>query len=362
MNTKSMRRTAIGIFALASAFAAADTVQVTVNGNPINFPDSQPQMVNGRVLVPLRGVFEALGATVIWDESSQSISADSSNRHVKLRIGDLEANVNGKVVDMDTAPMIDGGSTLVPLRFLSQSLGASVDWEPQQNLVAVTMRSDRGHAEHFGDPVPLAPPIPADRGWGGNQPNPDPSSYVLQRYNVIPLRLDQTISSDGNKDGDKFTATVRGDQEGYLQLPRGTMIQGVIRRAREARGDDPGQLDVRFTNILLPDGARYPIFGTVAPLNDSNIVRTGNGRFMAKNNDDVNNNVGRDAAIGAGAGLVLGSLHARALGGAAIGGVLGAIVGALTPDHHDRNVRIDQGTRLGLILSHDLSIPSQDLR
>ena len=343
---------------MVAGMALADTVQVTVNGNPVNFPDTQPQMVNGHVFVPLRGVFEAIGATVIWDEATQSISASTDRRHVRLRIGDLDASIDGRVVSMDTAPQISGGSTMVPLRFLSQSLGASVDWQPQQNLVAITSRSggDSARGQHIDHPV-----VQRNPNWNQSPQGQQASRITFESYNVIPLRLDQTISSDGSQEGDSFTATVRGDQDGYMDLPRGTVVTGVVRRARAARGDQPGVLEVRFTHIQMPSGKLYPINGTVAPLNDSNITRSANGRFVAKKNEDVKNNVGRDAAIGAGAGLVLGSLHARALGGAAIGGVLGAIVGALTPEHHDANVHINQGTQLGLILSKDLTIDRRDL-
>jgi hypothetical protein len=359
MNVQFLKGTACGICVLAAVIASADAVQVTVNGNPVSFPDAQPQMVNGRVLVPLRGVFEAIGATVLWDPSTQSISASSGRRHVKLRIGDNEANVDGKIVEMDTPPEITAGSTLVPLRFLSQSLGAHVDWEPQQDLVAVTTFRDGGHAQQFQQPPIVAQGNP---GWDRTaHARPDPR-YVITSFTVIPLRLDQTLTSDGNRDGDSISATVRGDSDGYLNLPRGTQIVGIVRHAVPAGGNRPGQLDVRFTALILPDGNRYPVYGTVTQLSDPNIIKTGNGRFIAKNNEDVKNNIGTDAAIGAGAGLVLGSFHARAIRGAAIGGVLGAIVGAFSSPHHDSNVRIPQGTRLGLILSRDLTVDRRDLR
>jgi hypothetical protein len=151
---------ALAIVASLSILASADTVQVTVDGNPISFPDAQPQMVNGRVLVPLRGVFEAMGATVLWDAPTQSIAANNGSRHVRLRIGEVEANVDGKVVEMDTPPEIFQGSTLVPLRFLGQALGASVDWEPQQNLVV--LKTQRGQ----GGSIQAPPEQDVDQGSG----------------------------------------------------------------------------------------------------------------------------------------------------------------------------------------------------
>jgi len=357
MISRTKTRAIIGGLALFAGFASAQTVQVTVDGNPINFQDAQPQMQNGRVLVPLRGVFEAIGATVLWDSSAQSIAADAGPRHVRLRIGDHEANVDGHVVEMDTAPMISGGSTLVPLRFLSQSLGARVDWQPDQNLVAISSRRDRVPPSNF-TPSPRPPVNHGGPGWD----HPSQSQIVFPRHSVLPLWLDQTLRSDRNQRGDGITATVRYDRDSYLQLPRGTKVVGVVRRAIPAGDGHQGELEVRFTNLVLPNGRQYPIYGFVTQLNDPNIVKTGDGRFMAQSNSDVDNNIGKDAAIGAGAGLVLGSLHARAIGGAAVGGILGAIVGAFTSPRHDNNVQIERGTRLGLILGRDLVVDSRDMR
>ncbi len=392
MNRISLKGPSIAILAMVSAIACAQSGQVTVDGNPINFADTQPQMVGGRLLVPMRGVFEAIGATVIWDADSQTVTASTDSRRVSLRIGDKEANVDGKIVEMDQPAEIVGDSTLVPLRFLSQSLGASVDWEPKENLVAVMTRGYRdGRAQHIDsrpvEPTPVVPPVappvvvqppvvvpppvvtpppptiivvpaPVDP----PRPREPERRIVFSSYAVIPLRLDQTLTSNGNQEGDTFTATVRSDQDGYLELPKGTLVTGVIRRARAAVDGKPGLLDVRFTDLLLPDGAKYPISGTVAALDDPNIIKGGGGRLVAKNSDDVKGNIEQDAAIGAGAGLVIGSLHGRAIGGAAAGGVLGAIVGALTPrHHHDRNVKVEKGTKLGLILSRDVSIARHDL-
>jgi len=372
MKGKTIRGAALGVLVLGSVIVQAQSVQVTVNGNPVNFPDAQPQTINGRVLVPLRGVFEAIGATVIWDADTQSITANQGDRHVSLQIGDLEANVNGKIVDMDVAPQISGDSTLVPLRFLSQSLGASVDWEPRQNLVAVNTQGYRlGRAQHFDDrpvappPVVVPPPPPPVVIQApvvqpptiiiehAPPPPPPPVPHVeFARYSVIPMRLDETLSSSTNHDGDSFTATVVGDHEGYLDLPRGTVVTGQVRRSHPMVDGKPGELELRFMEILLPSGKRYPVSGTVEGLNNPNIFREGGIRFEAKDDGDVRDGIAQDAAVGPGAGLIVDESH-HALGG---------LLGALTPrHHHDLNQQIEKGTKLGLILGDNLRIARHDL-
>jgi hypothetical protein len=97
----------------------------------------------------------------------------------------------------------------------------------------------------------------------------------------------------------------------------------------------------------------------VTKLGESHIVRTDNGTYIAKG--DISPFLARDAAIGAGAGLFLGSLSGKPVGGAVIGGSLGAFVGVF--DHSmAHNVIVPAGTRLGLILDEDLQIDRKDLR
>jgi len=89
-------------------------------------------------MVPLRGIFESLGARVDWNESQQSISATRGNTEVQLAIGNQNATVNGRNVYLDTPAMILHGSTMVPLRFVSESLGADVKWFDATQTVAIS--------------------------------------------------------------------------------------------------------------------------------------------------------------------------------------------------------------------------------
>jgi len=357
-----MKSASLAGLALIAAFAAAQDVRVTVNGNPVTFNAAQPTRMNGRVLVPLRGVFEQMGDTVLWDPTSRTVMADGGGHHVRLQIGSMDANVDGKIIPMDVPPEIIQGSTMVPLRFLSESLGATVDWQPQNSLVAINTVT--GAAEHFAPPVRQEPPretvivkeVPKiiER----TVPAP-PAPWVITHDTVIPLMLDQQLTSDHAQEGERFTATVRGSTDRYLEFPPGTVVDGYVREATPASGSHGGVLDLRFTDIRFPNGHTYPVEGVVRRLDDPNIVRTNDGRFVAKAGSD--NNIGRDAAIGAGAGLVIGSLQGKAVGGAVIGGLLGALVGSLDK-HMAHNVIFDRGTQFGLILDHDLSIERRDLR
>src|ERR1700737_4807276 len=101
------------LFTLPAAAQAA-TVTIQVNGSTLSF-DQPPIERSGRVFVPLRGVFERLGASVVYDNGQ--INATGNGRNIALKIGSTSATVNGETQTLDVAPFLIGARTLVPLRF-----------------------------------------------------------------------------------------------------------------------------------------------------------------------------------------------------------------------------------------------------
>ncbi len=135
-NTTTALTALCGIVVLAGGIAVADTdINITLNGAPLAL-NPGPQERDGRVFVPLRGVFERLGASVVYQNGT--ITAQGNGHAVNLQIGSTQATVDGQPQTIDVAPFIIGDSTYVPLRFISQSLGAGVNYDSSQNLVALT--------------------------------------------------------------------------------------------------------------------------------------------------------------------------------------------------------------------------------
>jgi len=116
----------------------AQEIDVTVDGQEINFTHQAPTIENGRVLIPLRGVFEEMGATVVWHSDTGTITATRGSDDVRLKIGSRAATVNGIKHTLDAAPRIQDARTLVPLRFISESLQASVQWKSDEREVLVS--------------------------------------------------------------------------------------------------------------------------------------------------------------------------------------------------------------------------------
>jgi oligopeptide transport system substrate-binding protein len=112
------------------------TIRVTVNGDAVVFADSAPRMVNRRVLVPLRGVFEKLGAYVEWHPEEQMVIATKGDKKVEVWIGKELAEIDDDQTKLDTPPILVTGRTYVPLRFVSEALGAEVTWhEPTTTVI-----------------------------------------------------------------------------------------------------------------------------------------------------------------------------------------------------------------------------------
>jgi hypothetical protein len=134
-----VRHVAAGAGALAvlvlMALPAAAQVAVRVDGSSLDL-QPPPIIQAGRVFVPLRGIFERLGASVVYDNGT--INATGNGRTISLQIGSTQASINGQTQTLDVAPFIVGASTFVPLRFVSEALGASVDWDDANQVVSIS--------------------------------------------------------------------------------------------------------------------------------------------------------------------------------------------------------------------------------
>lgn len=100
--------------------------------------DVPPEVRSGRTLVPLRAIFEELGAEVTWDGASRMVTAVKGGVTVRLQIDNPVATVNGTERPLDQPPVISNGRTLVPVRFVSEALGARVEWEAHTRAVLIT--------------------------------------------------------------------------------------------------------------------------------------------------------------------------------------------------------------------------------
>ena len=134
--------------ALAGAASAQDAPRLVINGEPFE-TRVEPITQDGRVLVPLRDIFENLGAHVNYDDVTQTITAHREGTDVEMRLGSPRARVDGRPVRLDVPANSIDGRTMVPLRFVSEALGATVNYSQSRNVVHIDdNRGHRGDRDH----------------------------------------------------------------------------------------------------------------------------------------------------------------------------------------------------------------------
>lgn len=137
MNKKLVSAICAASFTVLSTTAFADDITVLLNGNAVEF-DVAPIIENDRTLVPLRAVFEALGAAVEWDASTQTVISQKGDNSCVFQIGNDQMFVNGEAKTLDVAAKIVDDRTLIPLRAVSEAYGCDVEWDGDTRTVTIT--------------------------------------------------------------------------------------------------------------------------------------------------------------------------------------------------------------------------------
>ncbi|WP_020620490.1 copper amine oxidase N-terminal domain-containing protein [Paenibacillus daejeonensis] len=121
---------------LQSARAAESAITVRFNEETLQL-GTNPVLQNGTTLVPMRPLFEALDISLAWDPVNKTVRGTKSELDVSLTIGSKQARINGTSVTLAEAAVIRNGFTLVPLRFVSEASNALVLWDPYSRQVLV---------------------------------------------------------------------------------------------------------------------------------------------------------------------------------------------------------------------------------
>ena len=115
---------------------ASDTIYVTLDGSYIEF-DVKPQIINGRTMVPVRAIFEKMGATVEWDGNTSSAICTKGDTVVKMTVNSMDMYINNQVTKMDISPVVIDGRTLAPARYVAEAFGADVHWDQEDRTVII---------------------------------------------------------------------------------------------------------------------------------------------------------------------------------------------------------------------------------
>jgi hypothetical protein len=307
---------------LSTAVTASQSVGVSVDGTPVAL--SQPPIEQGgRVFVPLRGVFERLGATVTYDNGT--IDAVGNGRTVELKVGSTAAVVDGSLTTLDAAPFIMGSIVLVPLRFVSQALGAYVEYDPTTASVAITSGQ------------PASAPV-SQAGLARERPRAD--AVVAARRPTISAQFVQAVDPDSVRirvDGRDVTPMAYVSQDSVVFTPSYDLrpdVHTVRISGKTAYPDETPFTDYwTFTSgasdagnfisdVSPPSGSGIPsgtftVSGTTVPNADVRIIAYGSavqgsgyrqatGSYATEVTADSNGNFSQDISVNVDEGGVLG--------------------------------------------------------
>lgn len=166
-------------FALTASPAAQaeELVRATLNGTEIRGAFLSDE---GRVMVPMRPFFEAIGADIFWDDSSQTVRVFIMGSNITLRAGGSVASRNGAQVLLDAPPRILRDRMFVPLRFVSESIGGQVAWDPANRLAEVTLKDANGAPVRL-----LGSPSEQSSNPSGDAKDGLPEGYTEEDVNLL---------------------------------------------------------------------------------------------------------------------------------------------------------------------------------
>ncbi|MDX1933277.1 MAG: copper amine oxidase N-terminal domain-containing protein [Capsulimonadales bacterium] len=266
---------ALGAAVTLAGSAYGQGINVTVDGEVIPFAGQPPVERSGSVLVPLRGVFERLGATVAFDGATKTIVAVKGPTSISLQIGSTQATVNGQPRALSQPAQAIRGTTLVPLRFVSEALGAQVKWSGATRTVIIAT----GGVPNAPNPGNVAnPPTAGNAG--------DVRVTSLTHNARGPLRAGQTlqVTLQGTSGGTAaFTIpgieqarsvpmreTSSGTYVGTLTMPTGITVKNAVVLATLKRGAQTAPM-LQAGQPLTVDTVG-PTLGSLSPVPNASVA------------------------------------------------------------------------------------------
>lgn len=125
--------------AMTFSVSASGEISVYLDAAKIEF-DVKPQIINGRTMVPIRAIFESMGADVLWDKDTRSAICTKNDTVVKMTVDSTRMYINNQLTIMDVSPVIIDGRTLAPARYVAEAFGAEVSWDADNSSVLITSK------------------------------------------------------------------------------------------------------------------------------------------------------------------------------------------------------------------------------
>lgn len=178
---------------------AAVNISVLIDGVKLYTPQA-PVMIQGRVMLPMRSIFEALDASVKWNQKTKTVTATKDGTTVILKINSKTATINNKTVALDVPAKNLKGNTMVPVRFVSEALGQKIGWNSKTKTVTVKTTNNSGGGGNNTGIVPVNYVTLRDIGNAGDgrdlQVSFSKSSTesLISHYRVLIVKQSKTLN------------------------------------------------------------------------------------------------------------------------------------------------------------------------
>lgn len=202
-------------------------IKVTIDGVLQQY-DQPPVIINNRTMVPLRAIFEALDAKIDWEDATRTVTAIKADKVIKLTIESKIAYVDNKEVMLDQPAALINGRTLVPVRFIGEALGTKVDWDEANSTVIIT-KPDASPVSNptptptptapADDIVPPAPPVSKDNLIA--DPTMEGARFTGANYEATPTYVKTTAHT-----GKQSLQVVAKKEYGCVKFPPSKIEQG----------------------------------------------------------------------------------------------------------------------------------------
>ncbi|MEK3759630.1 copper amine oxidase N-terminal domain-containing protein [Paenibacillus sp. FSL P4-0338] len=257
------------------ASAAQVVVSVQVNGTALKFSDAKPYYENNRVMIPIRFVSEALGAKVGYG-LDRSVTIDLGTKKILMKINSDTVTVNSVIQKLDVPARLQQNRTYVPLRFVSEALGAGVGWNQEKRLVTITTGAT---ATPVASPSPSATPAAGGNNMfkvGFERPRETELGKALfvDNMKIVNGKLNFTLpkGAAGSKGTAKGALTKLEPGKSY-SYPIGKNAGGLMISKPESNGDSWESYAINLDTNFNEDMTE--LFGTIT--NDVIVFGEGNG-------------------------------------------------------------------------------------
>lgn len=244
---------------IAQNLAEASTVKVELDGDILTF-DQGAVIKEGRTLVPMRKIFEELGATVEYDSKTKKVTAIRETKKITLTLGNKTAYLNNTKIALDVPAQTLNGRTLVPLRFIGEALGAKVEWQSGPKIVSIktyTFNETYYFVDRAGNVQQTISVSQFD-----NEFEKTHTTRELVGQNIITLLLDNAKVFESHH---TTALALNGKTYDFYMITSGTVTNGKVTGDYVITVYDPATYDEitnfygEFTNVALGPNIKLSI-------------------------------------------------------------------------------------------------------